>query len=166
VSWEKIGPVHDGKEIAAIQPSILFHNGGQLQAVARTRQGKICEIWSDNEGETWGKMTLMSLPNPNSGIDAVTLKDGRQLIVYNHTAHGRSPLNVSISSDGKRWQAALVLENEPGKEFSYQAVIQSADGLVHTTYTWKRQRIKHDVLDPARLHLQEIANGEWPEKAP
>jgi len=164
-NWETIGPVNDGKEIGAIQPSILFHKDGRLQAVGRTRQSKIFEIWSEDEGKTWGKMSLTVLPNPNSGIDAVTLKDGRQLVIYNHTAHGRSPLNVAISADGKKWQAALVLEDEPGKEFSYPAVIQTRDGLVHTTYTWKRQRIKHAVLDPAKLRLREMPNGEWPGKS-
>ena len=106
-------------------------------------------------------MTGTTLPNPNSGIDAVTLKDGRALVVYNHTTRGRSPLNVAISQDGKVWQAALVLEDQPG-EYSYPAVIQNGDGLVHITYTWKRQRIKHAVVDPRKLPLRPIHNGQWP----
>ncbi|MBI3462332.1 MAG: exo-alpha-sialidase [Planctomycetes bacterium] len=149
-TWERIGPVNDGRAIGAIQPSILFHGGGRLQAVGRTRQGKVFEIWSEDNGQTWGEMGLTSLPNPNSGTDALTLADARHLIVYNHTPRGRSPLNVSVSSDGRQWQAGVVLENEPG-EYSYPAIIQTADGLVHITYTWKRQRVKHVVLDPARL---------------
>ena len=106
-------------------------------------------------------MTATTLPNPNSGIDAVTLKDGRAVVVYNHTTRGRSPLNVAISKDGKVWQAALVLEDQPG-EYSYPAVIQSGDGLVQITYTWKRQRIKHAVVDPRKLSLRPIHNGQWP----
>jgi predicted neuraminidase len=82
----------------------------------------------------------------------VTLRDGRQLIVYNHTTEGRSPLNVAVSRDGKSWHAALVLESNPG-EYSYPAVIQAKDGLVHVTYTWKRERIKHVVIDPTRLEV-------------
>ena len=92
----------------------------------------------------------------------MTLKDGRQLIVYNHTPRGRTPLNVAVSDDGKQWQAALVLETDPG-EYSYPAVIQSSDGLVHITYTWKRQRVRHAVVDPAKFQLRPIRNGEWPK---
>jgi predicted neuraminidase len=92
----------------------------------------------------------MELPNPNSGIDAVTLKDGRQVVVYNHTSKGRTPLNVAVSSDGKKWEPAVVLESEAG-EYSYPAVIQSADGLIHATYTWNRRRIKHVSIAPAAL---------------
>ncbi|MEN6495392.1 MAG: sialidase family protein [Thermoguttaceae bacterium] len=168
-TWKVIGPVNDGKTIAAIQPSILFHPEGKLQALGRTRQGKLFEIWSDDGGKTWGKMTLTDLPNPNSGTDALTLADGRHLLVYNPTdliagkwGGMRSPLNVAVSKDGKQWEAALVLENTPG-EFSYPAVIQTRDGLVHITYTWKRRSFKHGVLDPAKLVLRPITDDQWPK---
>ena len=157
-TWTATAPVNDGKAISAIQPSILFHPDAGLEAIGRTRQNRIFEIWSDDLGKTWGPMTLGSLPNPNSGTDAVTLRDGRHLIVYNHVAGEpgkwggkRSPLNVAVSNDGKTWRGAAVLEDEPGQEFSYPAVIQSRDGLVHITYTWKRQRVRHVVLDPTKL---------------
>ncbi len=148
-TWQRTGPVNDGQEFGAIQPSILFLGGEKLLAVGRTKQGKVFQVASDDLGRTWGPLTVTSLPNPNAGTDAVTLKDGRHLIVYNHTPKGRSPLNVAVSRDGQDWQPALVLESEPG-EYSYPAIIQTADGLVHITYTWKRQRVKHVVLDPAK----------------
>jgi len=160
-TWTKTDFLNDGLNISAIQPSILFLGGSKLMAIGRTRQERLFRIASDDSGKTWGKMTLTELPNPNSGTDAITLRDGRHLLVYNHTAKGRSPLNVAVSADGQTWQAALVLENEPG-EYSYPAVIQTADGLVHTTYTWKRQRIKHVVIDPAKLALRPINAGAWP----
>jgi predicted neuraminidase len=161
-TWEIIGPINRPDEIGAIQPSILFHPGHRLQAVGRTLQGRIFETWSQDNGRTWDKMTLTGLPNPNSGTDALTLRDGRQLLVYNHTAKGRSPLNVAVSADGKLWQAALTLEEEPGREFSYPAVIQTSDGLVHIVYTWNRRRIKHITLEPGNLQLKPIENGKWP----
>ena len=142
----------DGHPIDAIQPSILIHPGGRLQAIGRTRAGRIFETWSADAARTWTPLALTDLPNPNSGIDAVTLRDGRHLVVYNHTTEGRSPLNVAVSRDGRSWAAAVTLESDPG-EYSYPAVIQAADGLVHVTYTWKRERIKHVVIDPARLKV-------------
>jgi alpha-L-rhamnosidase len=159
------GGLADGHDIDAIQPSILIHPGGRLEAVGRTRAGRLFETWSADAGKTWTPMTLAALPNPNSGIDAVTLRDGRHLIVYNHTDRGRSPLNVALSLDGKTWQAALVLESEPG-EYSYPAVIETSDGLVHITYTWKRQRIKHVLIDPAELKSVPMTNGTWPTGQP
>lgn len=160
-SWTRTGPLNDGHTLSAIQPSILVHPDGRLQALGRTRQGRIFDVWSSDGGLNWGPMTLSELPNPNSGTDAVTLRDGRHLLVYNHTPSGRSPLNVAISRDGRAWEGALVLESEPG-EFSYPAVIQASDGLVHLTYTWKRKRIRHVVLDPARLQGMPIEAGRWP----
>lgn len=149
-TWTATPPLNDGVELAAIQPSILFHAGGKLQALGRTRQGRIFETWSDDAGKTWQPLRLTELPNPNAGTDAVTLKDGRHLLVYNHTPKGRTPLNVAISKDGRTWRTLVELETEPG-EYSYPAVIQASDGRVHITYTWKRQRVKHVVLDPKKL---------------
>jgi predicted neuraminidase len=161
-NWSKTDALNDGRSISAIQPSVLFLGGENLLALGRTRQGRIFQITSDDSGRTWGEMTLTNLPNPNAGTDAVTLKDGRHLLVYNHTVRGRSPLNLAISENGIIWQAALELENEPGSEFSYPAVIQTSDGLVHITYTWKRQKIRHAVIDPAKLVIRDMVNGEWP----
>lgn len=163
--WQSTPPINNGHDIAAIQPTILIHPGGRLEALGRTQQSRIFETWSDDNGKNWTPLALTSLPNPNSGIDAVTLKDGRFLLVYNHnpSPKGRSPLNVAVSTNGRDWQAALVLENEVGPQFSYPAVIQSSDGLVHITYTWKRLRIKHAVVDPNKLVLRDFVNGDWPK---
>lgn len=158
-TWSATEPLNEGKEVSAIQPSILSYQDGHLQALCRTRQGRIFQTWSTDHGKTWSKLSATSLPNPNSGIDAVTLNDGRQLLVYNHTVKGRSPLNVAISSDGEKWQAALVLENEPG-EYSYPAVIQTDDRLVHITYTWRRLRVRHAVVDPAKLLPRPMPEGQ------
>ncbi|MCH7687087.1 MAG: exo-alpha-sialidase, partial [Planctomycetes bacterium] len=150
-----------GTQLGDIQPTILKHPD-RLQILCRSRQGKIVESWSADNGRSWTELAAISLPNPNAGIDAVTLKNGQHLLVYNHTTRGRHMLNVAVSSDGKTWKAAMVLENQPG-EFSYPAVIQTSDGLVHTTYTWKRRRVKHVVIDPEKLVLQEMQNGRWPQ---
>ena len=151
-TWQVARPpsTADGTPIEAIQPSILLHADGRLQAIGRTRSGRLFETWSADRGQTWTPVALTALPNPSAGTDAVTLKDGRHLLVYNHTPQGRTPLNIAVTRDGRTWEAAHVLETEPG-EYSYPAVIQTSDGLVHITYTWKRQRIKHVVIDPAKL---------------
>ena len=168
VTWEHSGPINDGTRFGVIQPSLLVYDDGRIQALNRSRQGKVVETWSSDGGRTWSAPAETMLPNPNAGLDGVTLADGRQLLVYNHTTieegkwgGPRSPLNVAVSDDGQTWQAALVLEDEPG-EYSYPAVIQTADGLVHITYTWRRTRIKHVVLDPAKLVLRPMPDGVWP----
>jgi alpha-L-rhamnosidase len=109
------------------------------------------------------------MPNNNSGIDAVTLKDGLQLLVYNHVkppeglAKGaRTPLNVSLSNDGKNWYASLILEDSPISQYSYPSVIQDKGGFVHLVYTWRRQRIKYMKIDPKKLTATEIKNEMWP----
>lgn len=146
--------VADPLRAGAIQPTLLRHRDGRLQALCRSQRAGIVETFSSDGGATWTPLAPTGLPNPNSGIDAVTLADGRQLLVYNPTttlagAPGpRWPLAVALSDDGEHWRQVLVLEGGPG-EFSYPAVIQTADGLVHVLYTHDRTRIAHAVIDPA-----------------
>ena len=165
--WSLTEPVDPGPGLDAIQPSVLHYPDGRLQALARTKQGVIAATWSSDRGKSWSPLSAIDLPNPSSGTDAVTLQDGRQLLVYNHTAHNpatpgkgsRYPLNIALSDDGIHWQPVLTLEQQPLKEgYAYPAVIQSGDGLVHITYTVGRKRIKHLVVDPQRLPGSTLVN--------
>ena len=145
--------------IYSIQPSILKLANGRLQILCRTRNAHLATAYSNDNGRTWSKMSLMkNLPNNNSGTDAVTLKDGRHLLVYNDfssldgTPKGpRTPLCVAISNDGQQWTKVLTLEDSPISQYSYPAVVQAKDGKVHITYTWRRQRIKHVVINPDKI---------------
>jgi predicted neuraminidase len=168
-TWKRTEALNSGDTLAAIQPAILKHPGGKLQILCRTKRDRIYTAWSNDNGETWTKLEPSALPNNNSGIDAVTLKDGRHLLVYNHLdlkndKGDRNKLHLAVSKDGINWEAVTTLENDasPDGEYSYPAVIQSADGLVHITYTWNRELIKHVVIDPGKISSKPIINGIWP----
>ncbi|MGH9158866.1 MAG: sialidase family protein [Vicinamibacteraceae bacterium] len=149
-AWSKSDPVNSADEWDAIQPTILDHGKGRIQILCRSKQGVVTQAWSEDSGRSWSPMTTTMLPNPSAGIDSVHLTDGRFLLVYNPTERGRHQLRLATSRDGESWTPTVMLENEPGG-FSYPAMIQARDGLVHVTYTWKRERIRHVVLDPAKL---------------
>jgi predicted neuraminidase len=149
-AWDKTRPLNDPRAFGAIQPTILDHGNGRLQILCRSQQRVITESWSDDQGKTWSPMTATTLPNPSAGIDAVRLTDGRFLLVYNPLRRGRNQLQIAVSRDGKAWTPSVMLEDSPG-EYSYPAMIQARDGRVHVTYTWKRQRVRHVVLDPAKI---------------
>jgi predicted neuraminidase len=148
-TWTVI-PVDSGTKFNVIQPTILLYPDNKLQILCRSKNNAIVQAFSGDNGNNWGSLTKTGLPNPNSGIDAVALKDGWFILVYNPTIQGnedRARLNVAISKDGIEWNDALVLENESKGEFSYPAVIWSDDGRIHITYTYNRVNIKHIVLE-------------------
>ena len=173
-SWQKVA-VGDGG-FHAIQPTILRHADGRLQLLCRSREMQVPTSWSSDSGRSWSPLAASGLFAVNSGSDAVTLKDGRHLLVYNYRdrpggapanyrpealvgiagapsgERARWPLVVSISRDGVAWQRAVTLDDAPNRHgYAYPAVIQTRDGKVHVTYTFNREKIKHVVLDPARF---------------
>ncbi|MCW0481828.1 sialidase family protein [Gaoshiqia sediminis] len=169
-TWEKVGPINSPSTYSIIQPSVLTYPDGRLQILCRSRNSVIVDSWSSDMGETWSLPQESGLPNNNSGTDAVSLADGRQLVVYNHvkTPIGaskgyRTPLNVAVSEDGRNWSATLVLEDSEISQYSYPAVIQSSDGMLHFIYTWRREKMKYVKVDPAKLKLTKIVNEKWPE---
>ncbi len=166
-TWSRTEAINDGKEFPVIQPTILTYAGGKIQILCRSR-GILRQSWSYDAAKTWSPLVPSILPNPSAGIDAVTLADGRQLLVYNHSTKNRAQLNVAVSTDGKNWKAALKLEDETtvrGKKAygAYPAAIQASDGLVHITYTWRRELINYVVIDPSKLVLRDMPDGKWPE---
>jgi predicted neuraminidase len=156
-TWEIIGPIDPASNYNVIQQSVLFHGGNKLQLLARSKDNYVMTSWSENNGRSWSALEKTSLPNPNSGTDAVTLKNGLQVLIYNHSSKPegkwsgkRTPLNVAISKDGINWKSIFTLEDQPG-EYSYPSVIQGNDGLVYISYTWKRRKISYVVLDPSKF---------------
>ncbi len=152
--WTIQGPVVvPGQPWGVIQPTLWETATGEVRMLMRSteRIGRIVFASSHDNGLTWSEGRLTNLPNPNAGIDAVRLKDGRVVLIYNHSSKDRTPIDVAVShDDGMSWSQPVVLEDGPG-EYSYPAVIQSADGHIHVTYTWNRTHIRHLVLDPGKL---------------
>jgi len=163
-NWQKTDL--DNSIYQTIQPTILFYKRGLLQLLFRSKNKTIIESWSKDNGKTWSSLAPTSLPNNNSGLDAVTLANGNQALVFNPITNGRNKLGIAISKNGKKWKAAILLENDsnPKGEYSYPAIIQAKDGLIHVTYTWNRELIKYVVIDPAKLKGKTILNSVWPEE--
>jgi predicted neuraminidase len=149
-TWRRHGPITvPGENYGIIQPTIFETANGSLRMLTRATQriGRICSATSSDGGLTWTDAKPTELPNPNSGIDAVRLTDGRIVLCHNPTHTSRTPLVLSISADdGSTWKAGPTLESDPG-EYSYPAIIQGSGGEIHVTCTWKRSRIRHWTLD-------------------
>ncbi len=156
-TWDHFSePIMQG-DYSSIQPTILEHKDGRMQALTRTKEGVMGETWSSDNGLSWTKIEAGTLPNNNSGFDGVTLTDGNFILVYNptgkseeHWGGARYPLVVSTSNDGKEWEKIVTLEQGPG-EFSYPAVIQSPDGKIHITYTHNRHKVAYVVLKKEKV---------------
>jgi predicted neuraminidase len=150
-TWQ-VQPIDNESALDVIQPSILTYPGHRLQLLCRSKQGRLVQAWSPDSGVSWSPLSQTTLLNPNSGTDAVTLKNGTQLLVYNPAlpgkewSDGRAQLRVAQSADGQAWHDVATLENGSTEEYSYPAIIQAQDGQVHITYTYNRQNIKHVVL--------------------
>ena len=144
--------------IDCIQPSILKLKDGRLQVLMRTHNARLATSFSSDGGDTWTPVTLSDVENNQSGTDAVTLTDGRHVLIYNNfatlplTKKGpRTPLSIAVSQDGQTWRHALTLEDSPIDQYSYPAIIQGKDGTLHCVYTWRRQRIAYKQIDIKEL---------------
>lgn len=144
-TWERI--LVDNNGFNAIQPTILHYADGSLQLLCRSRENRIVQTWSTDQGKTWEPVKATELPNNNAGIDGVTLSNGLQLLVCNPITEGRHRLALLASSDGKNWKSMMMLEDHASGEFSYPAIIQGKDGRVHITYTYRREKIKYVCLE-------------------
>ncbi|MDA7889710.1 exo-alpha-sialidase [Akkermansiaceae bacterium] len=160
--WNRVEPKEQDRQV--IQPTLLKHPSGKVQALYRSKHGLIFQNESSDGGISWSPLETAGLPNNNAGIEALTLFDGRHLLLYSHLKKGRHALHLAVSQDGKQWRAAAVMEQSKNSEFSYPAMIQRKDGRVELTYTWNRTGIRHFTIDPDRLQLGSIlTEGDWPD---
>lgn len=157
-TWLKGSPINLPDELnGIIQPTIFRAGPNKLRMLTRSKTaiGQVCASTSEDNGLSWTPAVRTELPNPNAGFDAVNLTDGRVALIFNPTTRktgGRGILTLTLSSDGgETWRNAIELEKTPGAEFSYPAIIQTSDGRIALTYTWKRERIRFAQIDPKML---------------
>ncbi len=149
--WTKI-PIDTTSNYKVIQPALLRYSKNKIQALLRSDSNEILQSWSHDNGKNWSKITSTQIQNPNSGIDAVDLKDGTKLLVYNPTGKGRdwwdgrNKLSILQTKDGTKWQNVLMLEDQEKGEFSYPAIIQLNNGNILITYTYDRKNIKYVLI--------------------
>jgi len=143
-----------------IQPALIQKQNGHLRAYLRDSgdaPGRVQISESTDAGESWSAAQKSDIPNTAS-VEMLRLRDGKWAFVGNDLEDGRHRLSLFLSDDeGKTWKWKTTLENvEPGKgSFSYPCLIQTADGLLHLTYSYHLERdkkaIKYVVVSPAKL---------------
>ena len=136
-----------------IQPSIAKQADGALVAYMRDNgpaPKRLHISTSKDKGLTWSPVKDSDLPNPGSGADIVTLRNGHWALAYNDTEKGRESLAVSLSTDeGKTWPYTRHLESGSADKSSpagaYPSIIQAADDSLHVVYSFHgvRKTIKH-----------------------
>ena len=141
----------------AFQPALAVLDRRRALLLCRA-PGKVRRIFAartEDAGRHWSEPEPTSLPNLDSGLDLLRLNDGALLLAFNDSGKGRENLRLAVSrDDGVTWRRAATLAEEPGAEFSYPFLLQTSDGLVHLTYTWKRRGIKHVTFNLAWLDAQ------------
>jgi predicted neuraminidase len=126
-----------------IQPSIATRADGTLVAYMRDNgpvPKRLHISTSRDKGLTWSLVKDSDLPNPGSGADIVTVRNGHWVLAYNDTEQGRHSLAVSLSTDeGRTWSATRHLESGPRDQSpsgAYPSIIQGADGSIHVVYSF------------------------------
>jgi len=115
---------------------------------------------TDDGGETWSTPNSVNLPNPDAGLDAIRLSDGRLLLAFNDSETGRENLRLALSTDeGQTWMRIATVAEEPGADFSYPFLLQASSGDVHLVYTWKRAAIRHVAFNIPWLSGSRTRSG-------
>ena len=145
----------------AVQPSIAIKHDGTLAAYMRDNgppPQRLMYSESADSGRTWSPVSDSQLPNPGSGADIVTLRNGHWVLACNDTEEGRHRLAVLLSTDeGRSWPWKRYLENDPsGEQLSaaYPAIIEGENGIIHITYSYSREDKRgepHETIRYARI---------------
>lgn len=139
---------------SGLQPALVPLSTNSALAFLRdvSQRKKIWVARTDDAGLTWAPPRALDLPNPDSGLAALRLADGRLLLIFNDSTTGRNNLRLAVSGDeGQTWTRLATLAETSVGEVSYPFVIQTRDGEIHVVYTWKRRAIKHIAFNEAWL---------------
>lgn len=181
---------HDWKECVIpdsnglVQPDLLEISPRRYLAFLRSRFADWIYSSSSEDGCAWTKPQPTQLPNNNSSIQAVRLRNGHLVIAFNNIQatmtkgkprdEARWPLSVALSIDGGQtwpWVRDVDIGQDVPQEaapeviagtdvrdekkaffehlfdYSYPSVIETPDGTIHVSYTYRRRTIKYAAFD-------------------
>ena len=145
-SWRPSRPIVG---VGLNQPSVVRKRDGTLVAYMR-REGpppRVQMSISQDDGETWSLAEASDIPNPNTSLEVISLRDGRWVMVYNDIEEGRDSLALALSEDeGQTWKHRRHLETAPDGLFHYPSIIQTSDGRLHLTYTYQPSDENHRTI--------------------
>nr|MDQ3623838.1 exo-alpha-sialidase [Verrucomicrobiota bacterium] len=157
-TWHTSTPLIGGGNI---QPSIVKRKDGSLYTLMRDNgppPKRLLQSESRDRGETWSLVTDSDLPNPGSGAEITSLRNGHWVLISNDTERGRHRLTVQISDDEGRtwkWKRHLELTAEDAGRFHYPSIIQAKDGTLHASYSYHLEKnYEHDAdgKPPLEVH--------------
>ncbi len=143
-----------------IQPAVVRKKNGHLVALMRDSGDEPTRVHyseSADQGETWTVSAKTDIPNTAS-VELLVLQDGKWAFAGNDIDNGRHQFSLYLSDDeGKTWKWKVKLEDDPpGKAgYSYPALIQTSDGLLHLSYSSHQSKdsksIRYRVIDPTKI---------------
>ncbi len=147
-----------------IQPAMAVLSPFRAAVYYRSHRGEpqVAFSFINRYGEAEQLPQYIQLPNPDAGINVLALPGKRLLLAYNHHEKTRENLSLALSDDGISWNRRVVLENTPGKSFSYPYMILDVNGHIHLVYTWNREGIKHLTFNETWL---ESKLEDWRREA-
>jgi predicted neuraminidase len=140
-----------------VQPSVVQLAPGHLLAYMRSRANDFIYSSTSTGGCMWTPAVPTKLVNNNASVQLFRLKNGHLVLAFNNSNKLRKPLSVALSEDGgKTWPWVRDVETGrvgygseeqkpkvPGREeYSYPSVMQSRDGKIYVSFTYRRQTIK------------------------
>ena len=134
----------------ALQPALALAPEGKILMLSRGRKGRALASWSADDGRSWTASRALDLPNPNSGLDTVTLPDGSILAAYNHSSSDRLHLDLAVSRDGgSHWSAPMPVAAATNGELSYPCLLPGTGERVHLAYTADRVNFHYHTIESA-----------------
>jgi predicted neuraminidase len=155
ITWTGSEPIVGA---GSIQPSVVRKKDGTLVAYLRDNgppPKRALMSTSSDDGVSWTPARDTEIPNPGTSLEAVRLRNGDWIMVYNDLERGRYSLVAAISDDeGATWKWKRHLdgrpENQVNNQYHYPSVIQAKDGAIHVTYSYfvpEGKSIKHVRFD-------------------
>lgn len=166
-TWSFSEPIvdEDPKNLANIQPSFVQRKNGEIVAYMRDNglPKFVRTSTSTDGGKTWGPVTATSIRDSGASVEAIALKSGRWLMINNNLTDGRHILSLHISEDeGHTWTTKRALEKtEKDKgSFSYPSMIQTKDGLIHASYSYKVEEVEGSSIKHSWFDEEWVMAGE------